>query len=76
MLKGEAKTLFAGIIMIIFGLILFYSIPAETGMETHLRTLKHIGTFVGLMGIGVLIAGILLSLIGRNQLPLGESKDV
>ena len=60
--------------MVLFGLAVFYSIRIEVGTMTEaasmLRMLKHSGTFVGLMGIGVGIAGVLLHLIGRNQPPV------
>ena len=52
--------------MVVAGLV-FYSIPIESFMGIHLDVFKHAGTFVGLMGIGVFIAGVLLYLIGRNQ---------
>lgn len=57
----------AGIIMFFLGLILFYSIQDFPDMDKSIRTIKHIGTFIGLMGIGVTVAGILLYLINRGQ---------
>ena len=65
-----------GIIMIISGLVLFYSIPAGPGLDESLRSLKHGGTFVGLMGIGIVMAGILLQLIGREESPIQEDFGV
>jgi len=58
--------------MFLTGLIMFYSI--ELGqIEPILRLIKNIGTFVGLSGIGVGVAGILLYLISRNQPPIQEN---
>lgn len=58
--------------MFLAGLIMFYSI--ELGqIEPTLRLIKNIGTFVGLSGIGVGVAGILLYLISRNQQPIQEN---
>jgi len=65
-----------GIIMIIGGLILFYSIQSDPNLDQSLRIVKHGGTFVGLMGIGVMTAGILLYLIEREQPPIQEDFDV
>ena len=57
----------AGIIMFFLGLILFYSIQDSPDLDNSIRIIKHIGTFIGLMGIGVTVAGILLYLINRGQ---------
>jgi len=65
-----------GIIMIICGLILFYSIQSDPNLDQSLRLVKHGGTFVGLMGIGIMTAGILLYLIEREQPPIQEDFDV
>ena len=63
-----------GIIMFGTGLILFYSI--ELGQtDPILRMVKNAGTFIGLSGMGVTMAGILLYLINRNEAPLEESFD-
>ena len=63
-----------GIIMFGTGLVLFYSI--ELGQkDSLLRLVKNIGTFIGLSGIGVTMAGILLYLINRNEPPIEESFD-
>ena len=53
--------------MVVVGLVLFYAIQTKPGIDESLRAVKHAGTFVGLMGIGVFIAGMLLYLISRNQ---------
>lgn len=75
MLRSEVKIVCAGVVMVVFGLILFYTIQTKPGIEDPLRIVRHSGTFVGLMGIGVSIAGMLLYLINRNQPPLSENFD-
>ena len=58
--------------MFLTGLVMFYSI--EIGQtEPALRLIKNIGTFIGLSGIGVGVAGILLYLINRNQPTVQEN---
>ena len=57
----------AGIVMFLVGLVLFYSIQDSPDTNNSIRTIKHAGTFIGLMGIGVTVAGILLYLINRGQ---------
>ena len=59
--------------MFILGLILFYSINPEDNL--NLENIKNTGTFVGLTGIGVAVAGILLFLINRNPQPINENYD-
>jgi len=59
--------------MFILGLILFYSISPEDNL--NLKNIKNTGTFVGLTGIGVAVAGILLFLINRNPQPINENYD-
>ena len=59
--------------MFILGLILFYSISPENNV--NLENIKNMGTFVGLTGIGVAVAGILLFLISRNPQPINENYD-
>ena len=64
-----------GGIMFISGLIMYYSI--ELGQtDALLRFIKNSGTFIGLSGIGVTLAGILLYLINRNEAPMQEQFDV
>ena len=64
-----------GIAMFAIGLVLFYSIElAQT--DPVLRFIKNIGTFVGLSGMGVTLAGVLLYLISKNEPPIKESFDV
>jgi hypothetical protein len=62
-----------GVSMFILGLILFYSInPVD---NENLENIRNTGTFVGLTGIGVAVAGILLFLINRNPQPINENYD-
>ncbi len=64
-----------GISMFAVGLVMFYSI--ELGQkDSVLRLVKNIGTFIGLSGMGVTLAGILLYLINRNEPQLKENYDV
>ena len=63
-----------GITMFGFGLVLFYSI--ELGQtDSVLRFLKNTGTFVGISGMGVGLAGILLYLINKNEPTLKEHSE-
>jgi hypothetical protein len=63
-----------GISMFTFGLIVFYSI--ELGQtDPVLRFLKNTGTFVGISGMGVGLAGILLYLINKNEPTLKEYSE-
>ena len=62
-----------GVSMFILGLILFYSInPVD---NENLENIRNTGTFVGLTGIGVAVAGILLFLISRNPQPINDNYD-
>jgi len=74
-MKGELVMIITGIIMIFSGVVLFYSIENNHDLDQLLRQVKHGGTFVGLMGIGVTIAGILLRLMEREQVPIQEDFD-
>ena len=65
-----------GLIMIVCGLILFYSIPTDPSLDDSIRSLKHGGTFAGLMGIGIVMAGILLHLMSREEPKIQENFDV
>ena len=60
--------------MFILGLILFYFINPEG--NKNLEFIKNMGTFVGLSGMGVTLAGVLLYLINRNEKPIKENYDV
>ncbi len=64
-----------GIIMFVVGLVFFYSI--ELGQtDPILRFIKNIGTFIGLSGMGVTLAGVLLYLINKNEPAIKEYYDV
>ena len=73
-MKMETGIILAGSIMFTTGLVLFY--PIELGQtDPVLRFIKNIGTFIGLGGIGVTLAGILLYLINKNEPSLKETFD-
>ena len=72
-MRTGAPWMIIGSSMFILGLILFYSINPED--NKNLENIKNIGTFVGLIGIGVGVAGILLFLIDRNPQPINENYD-
>jgi hypothetical protein len=74
--KGESVIIMTGISMIISGIVLFYSIQNNSDLDYLLSQLKHGGTFVGLMGIGVTIAGVLLRLMEKEEIPIQEDFDV
>ena len=42
----------------------------------NLEFIKNMGTFVGLSGMGVTLAGVLLYLINRNEKPIKKNYDV
>lgn len=65
----------SGVIMVVCGLVMFYAIQGSVQSEPFLRTIKHAGTFIGLLGIGVTLAGILLYLINRGQPQIQEDFD-
>jgi NADH:ubiquinone oxidoreductase subunit 2 (subunit N) len=75
-MKGESIIIMTGISMIIAGVVLFYSIQNNPDLDQLLRQVKHGGTFVGLMGIGVTVAGILLRLMEKEEVPIQEDFDV
>ena len=74
-MKSGLAIIISGMMMFISGLTTFYSIQSSSDLDSALRSIKHIGTFVGLMGIGVTMAGILLYLINRNQPTIQENYD-
>ena len=74
-MKTEIVVIAIGVIMFVVGLVLFYSI--ELGQtDSVLRFVKNMGTFIGLSGMGVAMAGILLYLINKNEPPIKENYDV
>ena len=74
-MKMEVTIVIVGVAMFITGLIMFYSI--ELGQtDSSLRLIKNTGTFIGLSGMGVTMAGILLYLINRNEAPIAETFEV
>jgi len=74
-MKTGIAVIIIGIIMFAVGLILFYSIQLGQ-TDPVLRFIKNIGTFVGLSGMGVALAGILLYLLSKNEPPIKEYYDV
>ena len=74
--KSGTKIISVGGAMVVIGLILFYSIQTRPDIEPALRMLKHSGTFIGLMGIGVSIAGGLLYLVNYGQPAVSENSDL
>ena len=74
-MKPGFPVIIIGIIMFTLGLAMFYSI--ELGQtDLFLRLIKNIGTFIGLVGMGVTLAGILLNLISKSKRPIQENFDV
>lgn len=74
-MKPGMLIIIIGVTMFVVGLVLFYSI--ELGQtDPVLRFIKNLGTFVGISGMGVTLAGILLYLINKNEPPIKESFDV
>jgi hypothetical protein len=71
-MKTGVPLMIVGGSMFIVGLMLFYLID---GSEI-LKFIKNIGTFVGLSGMGVTLAGILLYLINKNEQPIKENYDI
>ena len=60
--------------MFIIGLILFYLINPEENKK--LEFIKYMGTFVGLSGMGVTLAGIVVHLLNKNEQPIKENYDI
>ena len=72
-MKSGIPLLVIGISMFILGLLLFYLINPEE--NKNLEIIKNTGTFVGLSGIGVTLAGILVYLLNKNEQPIKENYD-
>ena len=73
-MKSGIPLLVIGISMFILGLLLFYLINPEE--NKNLEIIKNTGTFVGLSGIGVTLAGLLVYLLNKNEQPIKENYDV
>ena len=73
-MRAGITLIIVGICMFISGLILFYFI--EVTEDKILENIRNMGTFVGLSGIGVTLAGILLYLINKNAEPIKENYDI
>ncbi len=74
-MKTGMINIITGIVMFATGLVLFYSV--ELGQtDSVLRFVKNVGTFVGLSGMGVTLAGILLYLINKKEPPIKENFDI
>ena len=72
-MKSELIIVLSGIIMTVSGFLLFYSIENSSNLESISRYTKHSGMFVGLIGIGVTIAGLLLKLMGKEEAKIPEN---
>ena len=66
-MKTGVPLIVIGTTMFILGLMLFYLISPQE--NKNLEFIKNMGTFVGLTGMGVTLAGILLYLISNNEQP-------
>ena len=75
-MKSGIVIIVIGVIMVICGSVLFYTVQGGPQIEPFFRSIKHAGTFIGLLGIGVTLAGILLYIINRNQPQIQEDFDV
>ena len=73
-MKSGIPLAIIGTSMFIMGLILFYLINPEE--NKNLEIIKNMGTFVGLSGMGVTLAGILVYLLSKNEQPIKENYDV
>ena len=74
-MKIGTSIIITGIVMFVTGLVMFYSI--ELGQtDPLLRFVKNTGTFIGLSGIGVTLAGIMLYLFNRNVPPIQDKFDI
>jgi len=71
-MKTGVPLMIIGGSMFILGIMLFYLIDGSD----ILKFIKNMGTFVGLSGIGVTVAGILLYLINKNEQPIKENYDI
>ena len=74
-MKTGMPVIIIGVTMFLVGLLLFYSIESSL-TDPFLGMIKNSGTFIGLSGMGVTLAGIIIYLINRNEPPLKESFDI
>ena len=64
-MKDSSAIMLIGMVMFAAGLVMFYSV--ETGQTEQIpRYVKNAGIFVGLAGIGAVMAGILLHLMSKS----------
>jgi hypothetical protein len=73
-MKSGITLVIVGICMFTAGLILFYFI--EVTEDKILENIRNMGTFVGLTGMGVTLAGIFIYLINKNTQPIKENYDI
>ena len=74
-MKTGKKVMIIGIIMFFVGLLLFYSI--EQGQrDSTWRFTKDMGIFIGISGMGVVLAGIVIHIISKNEPPLKEDVGI
>ena len=73
-MKSGITLVIVGACMFTAGLILFYFI--EVTEDKILENIRNMGTFVGLSGMGVTLAGILIHLINKNAEPIKENYDI
>ncbi len=73
-MKVGILVIIIGTIMFVVGLVFFYSIQLGQ-TDPVLRFIKNTGTFIGLSGMGVVLAGILLYLLNRSEPPIKENYD-
>tara|TARA_B110001454_G_scaffold209404_1_gene222841 strand:+ start:33 stop:254 length:222 start_codon:yes stop_codon:yes gene_type:complete len=73
-MKSGITLVIVGVCMFTAGLILFYFI--EVTEDKILENIRNMGTFVGLSGMGVTLAGILIYLINKNTEPIKENYDI
>ena len=72
-MKSGILLIIIGICMFSIGLILFYFIDVVE--DNILKNIRNTGTFVGLSGMVVTLAGIILYLINKNIEPIKENYD-
>ncbi len=57
----------AGIIMTVAGFAMFTSMQEQSSSDAMAGIIRHGGAFMGLLGIGAGIAGVLLYIISRQH---------